>query len=95
MLEIVGETLAQQNAWTLTYEWVSYLWFVVIFTLTISRGSRLSSGLFGRATLALVIAFPRASYFAVGMLFAGYPLRLDVAGVTGPALIAFAMALLY
>jgi peptidoglycan/LPS O-acetylase OafA/YrhL len=92
--DLVGDPIAQQNAWTLTYEWAFYIWFALLFTVTMRRRGWLSLLLIA---LAIVLAwvFPRIVYFALGMLFASRPFRLAVPGVAGALLGMLCLVLMF
>ena len=67
---LVDLPLAQQNAWSLTYEAVFYVWTAAAFLASRNRRNRIAllPLVFGAAILMWV--FPPASYFAVGVAFA-------------------------
>lgn len=75
---LVDLPLAQQNAWSLTYEAVFYLWTAAAFLALAGRRSRIALVPLLVGAAALMWVFPPASYFAVGIAFAvlDVPLRI-------------------
>ncbi len=80
--DFVGDPIAQQNAWTLTYEWVFYIWFAMLFT-AFARGRLALAVCLAAVALPLVWFFPRTIYFGLGMLMAWRPIRLVLPGAAG------------
>jgi peptidoglycan/LPS O-acetylase OafA/YrhL len=81
--DLAGVPIAQQNAWTLTYEWLFYLWFAAFYFHALARGSTLAALTLGLLAIAVVAIWPRSAFFAIGMLLAGNRYVLDIRGVCG------------
>ncbi len=43
MQDALGLPIAQQNAWTLTYEWAFYIWFALTFSMLRIGGRMLAA----------------------------------------------------
>ena len=78
---LVDLPLAQQNAWSLTYEWLFYVWTAAVFLALGGRWNRLALVPLLAGAAAIVWVFPATSYFGVGIAFA----ILDVPGRFGRA----------
>lgn len=83
--DLVGLPIAQQNAWTLTYEWAFYIWFAATF-LAVREARPLASGTLVLLGLACVGYRPNAAFFAIGMVFSTTDLRIAFRGAAGTAL---------
>ncbi|WP_248311688.1 acyltransferase [Bosea sp. ASV33] len=92
--DLVGDPIAQQNAWTLTYEWAFYVWFALLFMAAVRR-NWVVAALLAVLGLGLAWFFPRIVYFALGMLMASLPVRLALPGAPGLILGALCLALMY
>lgn len=80
--DAIGLPIAQQNAWTLTYEWAFYIWFALAFVALRRGGWWLSAPLIALG-LACVLHWPITAFFGIGMLFSATDFRLHLAGRTG------------
>jgi len=83
--DALGLPIAQQNAWTLTYEWAFYIWFAVTFLALKRWESRGLAGALILIGLACVAWRPIAAFFIVGMAFSATGLRVRLAGSIGVA----------
>ncbi|WP_279480766.1 acyltransferase [Aureimonas sp. SK2] len=92
---LVGAPEAQQNAWTLSYEWAFYLWFAAAYLAAVRMRSLALAVLTGAIGAAVVWHFPRAAYFALGMAFAWAPVRLTIGGAGGAAAGLLALTTFY
>jgi peptidoglycan/LPS O-acetylase OafA/YrhL len=61
--------LAQQNAWSLTYEWLFYLWVAAAFCALKGRAHRLLLVPLALVAALAVWRFPSTSYFVLGVAF--------------------------
>ncbi|QPF88087.1 acyltransferase [Bradyrhizobium genosp. L] len=80
--DAVGLPIAQQNAWTLTYEWAFYIWFALAFVAMRLGGWLLAAPLV-LLGLACALQWPITAFFCIGMLFSAVDFRIDIAGRTG------------
>jgi len=80
--DAVGLPIAQQNAWTLTYEWAFYIWFALAYA-ALQTGGRLLAAPLVLLGLACVLHWPITAFFCIGMLFSATDLRINIAGRTG------------
>jgi peptidoglycan/LPS O-acetylase OafA/YrhL len=80
--DLTGLPWAQQNAWTLAWEWVFYILFAAAFYLSLDR-RRLAAFSMVAAGGALAIAFPVAIFFAVGIFLRRFESRLASLGNVG------------
>src|SRR5258708_21125143 len=66
--DVLGLPIAQQNAWTLTYEWAFYIWFALIFGAV----ARLRNWIVAAPLIALVVLsvlyWPLIPFFALRIL---------------------------
>jgi peptidoglycan/LPS O-acetylase OafA/YrhL len=70
----LGLPLAQQNSWTLTYEWAFYVLVAAAWVAARrSGGNRWVTMLIGLAAVATCIVFPIGWGFLLGMLLARFP----------------------
>ena len=84
--------IAQQNAWTLTYEWAFYIWFALSFAAVVQlKNWWLAAPMMVVAMIALFY-WPIAAFFGIGMLFSATNIRIPASGPLGLAagLICFA-----
>jgi len=81
--DLVGLPIAQQNAWTLTYEWAFYVWFALTFAAVRHRGSWWLAAPLVVLGLVAVFYWPISAYFIVGMLFSATSIRIPLAGWAG------------
>jgi len=91
--DILNLPLGQQNAWTLTYEWVFYLWFAAAFYF--ATRSRLVTALLVVAGVITVLCFPISAYFLIGFALRAIDLRIGARGVSGLLLSVACLALMY
>lgn len=81
--EALGLPIAQQNAWTLSYEWAFYIWFGVTFVAVVQlRNWFLAVPLIGLG-LAGVLLWPMSAFFIIGMLFGAVNWRIPLKGRLG------------
>lgn len=81
--DIIRLPAAQQNAWTLTYEWLFYFWFAATFYFVAIRRIWIVAGLLVAAGLVAIAAFPIAAYFLVGLTIRYFDTRLKLPGLHG------------
>jgi len=87
--------LAQQNAWTLTYEWGFYITLGIAYFFYAQHPNRIAIALvlfFGAANLYF---FPVTCYFVIGIIFAKTGFRVPFGKVNGLLLGLSATAILY
>lgn len=73
----LGFPLAQQNSWTLTYEWLFYLFLSVSWYVTAhGTGSWKVGVCLGLVGLAICMYFQECFYFVLGMAFAFFRIQL-------------------
>lgn len=82
--ELFGQPIGQQNAWTLTYEWVFYFWFAALFVALKRPSFAVSATLIALACVVLAV-FPSAAFFGIGMLMAWRQPQLPLRGKLGLA----------
>jgi peptidoglycan/LPS O-acetylase OafA/YrhL len=80
--DALGLPIAQQNAWTLTYEWAFYIWFALTF-VALRIGGRLMAAPLVLLGLACLLHWPITAFFCIGMFFSATGLRFPVAGWAG------------
>lgn len=80
--DAIGLPIAQQNAWTLTYEWAFYIWFALAF-VALRRGGWLLAAPLIALGLACVLHWPITAFFGIGMLFSATDFRIQLAGRAG------------
>ena len=80
--DALGLPIAQQNAWTLTYEWAFYIWFALTFSI-LRAGGRLLAALLILLGGACLLHWPITAFFCIGMLFSATGLRFSLRGPTG------------
>lgn len=80
--DALGLPIAQQNAWTLTYEWAFYIWFALVFAV-VRGGSWLLAVPLVVLGLACVLHWPITAFFCIGMLFSAIDYRISIPGRTG------------
>ncbi|MFT4115738.1 acyltransferase family protein [Bradyrhizobium sp.] len=80
--DAVGLPIAQQNAWTLTYEWAFYIWFALTF-VALRFGGRLMAAPLVLLGLACMLHWPITAFFCIGMFFSATGFRLPVSGWMG------------
>ncbi|WP_027567881.1 acyltransferase [Bradyrhizobium sp. URHA0013] len=81
--DILQLPTAQQNAWTLTYEWLFYFWFAATFYFISIRRVWAVSALLVLGGLVAIAAFPIAAYFLVGIAIRYFDLRIALPGLRG------------
>ncbi|MCK1653201.1 acyltransferase [Bradyrhizobium sp. 149] len=91
--DILNLPLGQQNAWTLTYEWVFYLWFAAAYYF--AARSRQVTALLVLAGVIAVLYFPISAYFMVGFALRAIELRIGARGISGLLLSVACLALMY
>jgi peptidoglycan/LPS O-acetylase OafA/YrhL len=82
--DLVGLPIAQQNAWTLTYEWAFYIWFAFTFA-ALRLGGRMIAAPLILLGLACVLHWPITAFFCIGMLYSATGVRIRISGVVGLA----------
>jgi peptidoglycan/LPS O-acetylase OafA/YrhL len=92
--DALGLPIAQQNAWTLTYEWAFYIWFALTFAALRIAG-RLAAAPLLLLGLSCVLRWPITAFFCIGMLFSATDFRIHVAGRTGLILGLICFAAMY
>jgi len=93
--ELLGLPYAQQNAWTLTYEWAFYVWFAVTFgAVARLRSSALVVPLIALAVFSF-FKWPMSAFFAIGMFFSVVDLRIRLTGWPGLLLALVCAATMY
>lgn len=80
--DAVGLPIAQQNAWTLTYEWAFYIWFASTFAV-LRFGGRIMATPLILLGLACLLHWPITAFFCIGMLFGATDLRIRSPGPIG------------
>ncbi|WP_375310680.1 acyltransferase [Bradyrhizobium sp. A5] len=80
--DALGLPIAQQNAWTLSYEWAFYIWFAAVF-LARRGGSKLVIVLLALVAVAAVAYRPNVAFFGIGILCGMASLRLPLRGAPG------------
>lgn len=80
--DALGLPIAQQNAWTLTYEWAFYLWFALAFVALRRGGWMLAAPLIALG-LACALHWPITAFFCIGMLFSATDFRIRLNGRAG------------
>lgn len=82
--DALGLPIAQQNAWTLTYEWAFYIWFAVTFSMLRVGGKMLAAPVI-LLGIACLLHWPITAFFCVGMLFSATGFRIRIPGRLGLA----------
>ncbi|MCK1284202.1 acyltransferase [Bradyrhizobium sp. 44] len=92
--DALGLPIAQQNAWTLSYEWAFYIWFAAMFVAyrAPSRWSMLGLGL---VALAAVGYRPNSAFFGIGVVFGLLSFRFPVKGGLGLLVAIASFALMF
>jgi peptidoglycan/LPS O-acetylase OafA/YrhL len=81
--DVLGLPIAQQNAWTLTYEWAFYIWFALTFAAAVQlRNWVLAVPLIALGVLG-VAQWPIVAFFGIGMLFSAVDFRIPLTGWSG------------
>lgn len=80
--DALGLPIAQQNAWTLTYEWAFYIWFASTFAI-LRFGGRIMAAPLILLGLACLLHWPITAFFCIGMLFGATGLRIPSPGPLG------------
>jgi peptidoglycan/LPS O-acetylase OafA/YrhL len=83
MPDLLGLPIAQQNAWTLTYEWAFYIWFALLFAALAQSRNWLLAALLIVLGIVCVFRWPITAFFLVGMVFSLVDFRIQIAGWTG------------
>jgi peptidoglycan/LPS O-acetylase OafA/YrhL len=81
--DALGLPIAQQNAWTLTYEWAFYIWFALTFAVVKRFGSWMLATPLIILGLASVAHWPISSFFLIGVLLSTIDFRIRLEGPTG------------
>ena len=81
--DILRVPTAQQNAWTLTYEWLFYFWFAATFYFVAVRRTWLVVAVLAAVGLFAIAAFPISAYFLVGIAIRYFDTRLELPGIRG------------
>jgi peptidoglycan/LPS O-acetylase OafA/YrhL len=93
--DILRLPAAQQNAWTLTYEWLFYFWFAAMFYCVAIRRMWTMAGLLVALGLLAVMAFPITAYFLIGIAIRHFDVRLELPGWRGTAAGLACLLLMY
>ncbi|MGY4472324.1 peptidoglycan/LPS O-acetylase OafA/YrhL [Bradyrhizobium sp. LB9.1b] len=80
--DALGLPIAQQNAWTLTYEWAFYIWFALTFSMLRIGGRVLAAPLI-LLGVACLMHWPITAFFCIGMLFSATGWRISIPGPLG------------
>jgi peptidoglycan/LPS O-acetylase OafA/YrhL len=80
--DALGLPIAQQNAWTLTYEWAFYIWFALIFAV-LRVGGRMMAAPLILLGIACMLHWPITAFFCIGMLFSATGFRIHIPGALG------------
>jgi peptidoglycan/LPS O-acetylase OafA/YrhL len=80
--DALGLPIAQQNAWTLAYEWAFYIWFALTFAV-LRFGSRMLAAPLVLLGIACVLHWPITAFFCIGMLFSATRFRISIPGTVG------------
>jgi peptidoglycan/LPS O-acetylase OafA/YrhL len=83
LTDIVNLPTGQQNAWTLTYEWLFYFWFAAIFYFGMQRHILIGVAALLIVGLAAIFYFPISAYFLVGVAIRHFDVRLRMPGLGG------------
>lgn len=78
-----GLPIAQQNAWTLTYEWAFYIWFALTFAAALRLGSWMLAVPLLVLGLASAVHWPISAFFVIGMIYSATDFRISLAGPVG------------
>ena len=92
---LLGIPLAQQNAWSLTYEWIFYLWVVAYFVTDWSPAFRPWRVALLVGALLTAWCFPSTLYFGLGLAFSVIAPRRWVGTRFGLVLSLIALATMY
>lgn len=82
--DALGLPIAQQNAWTLTYEWAFYIWFAATFSMLRVGGKMLGAPLI-LLGIACLLHWPITAFFCIGMLVSATGFRIRIPGRLGLA----------
>ncbi|MGY3545211.1 MULTISPECIES: acyltransferase family protein [unclassified Bradyrhizobium] len=80
--DLLGLPIAQQNAWTLTYEWAFYIWFAASFT-ALKVGGRTAAAPLVLIGAACAFHWPITAFFGIGMLLSAVEFRINAPGAFG------------
>ena len=80
--DALGLPIAQQNAWTLTYEWAFYIWFALTFSVWRIGGRMLAAPLI-LLGVACLLHWPITAFFCIGMLLSATGWRISIPGPLG------------
>lgn len=80
--DALGLPIAQQNAWTLTFEWAFYIWFALTFSM-LRIGGRLLTAPMVLLGVACLLHWPITAFFCIGMLFSATGWRFSISGPVG------------
>ncbi|AWM05831.1 acyltransferase family protein [Bradyrhizobium symbiodeficiens] len=92
--DALGLPIAQQNAWTLSYEWAFYIWFAAIFVACRAQ-NRWAIVALGLVALVAVAYRPNTAFFGIGILFGLMSFRLPVKGWLGLIVAISCFALMF
>ncbi|BAL78848.1 acyltransferase family protein [Bradyrhizobium cosmicum] len=92
--DALGLPIAQQNAWTLSYEWAFYIWFAAMFVAYRAQ-SRWSMFALGLLALAAVGYRPNTAFFGIGIAFGLLSFRFPVKGWLGLGLALVSFVLMF
>jgi peptidoglycan/LPS O-acetylase OafA/YrhL len=80
--DALGLPIAQQNAWTLTYEWAFYIWFALTFSM-LRIGGRLLAAPMILLGVACLLHWPITAFFCIGMLLSATGWHISIPGPLG------------
>lgn len=81
--DAIGLPIAQQNAWTLTYEWAFYILFALCFGAVAGLKSWLLAAPLILLGFLCILHWPITAFFVIGMLFSAVNLRFRTRGAAG------------
>lgn len=81
--DAIGLPIAQQNAWTLTYEWAFYILFALCFGAVAGLKSWLLAAPLILLGFLCILHWPITAFFVIGMLFSATNLRFRTRGAAG------------
>lgn len=81
--DALGLPIAQQNAWTLTYEWAFYILFALCFGAVVRLRSWWLAAPLILIGFLCILRWPITAFFVIGMLFSATNLRFRVTGAAG------------
>jgi len=79
----LGLPAGQQNAWTLSFEWMFYIGTASLYFFAFQRKNWVAAATVAIVLIGLVWSFPIAAYFVVGALFSVHKFQLRLSGGLG------------